>query len=89
MSATTFDRAAYWRVRVHCWYEPHRNIGAKPKPNKCEIRSVIVGPCDMDEARTRSVEWAEKTAGIGNKWIGFEFMGSSKVTFPLDVTHKY
>lgn len=75
----------FWKVRVDCWYQPHRRgSGTKPLPNKCEVRFILVGPCGLDEAPKRGVEWAEKTAGIHRTWVSFELRGSSTVTFPLD-----
>ena len=92
MSGVSLETNHYWKVRVDCWYEPQHHIkaGAKPLGNKRDVRTVVIGPCkNVEEAREQAVVWAEGTAEIGRKWLGFEFMGASPVTFPLDVTHKY
>lgn len=78
--------SAYYEVRIDCWHNAFKKtLGAKDKPNKRVVRRFLILAEDLDDAEKQAVEYAEKTAGLGPKWVGFEFRESFTRKLPLEL----
>lgn len=76
-----------WKSRVDCWYEPHRNPGAKEKLPKRVVRWVILEAPTSSEAIAAAVAWADRTASstLGRRWLSFEHRETGPVTLPMEM----
>ena len=76
-----------WKTRVDCWYEPHRNIGQKPKQPKRVVRWVLTEAPTSADAINGALEYAERTASAskGRRWMSFEHRETAAIKLPMEL----
>ncbi len=89
-ASETEPKFLLWQSRVDCWYAPHRDPGAKVKPNVQVPVFVMLEAPDSETAIKRALEWADSNAprSKGRKLVSIEHRSTGPVRLPLEVNRE-
>ena len=79
--------AKLWQSRLDCWYQPHRDPGAKVKGPQREIVYLLHSANDSNAAVKGAVEWADSYGpnSKGRILLKVEHRETGTVTLPLQL----